>query len=128
MLIALLVVVSCAIGCQAKKAAAVEEDIAMNSLKTTLDAWQNGKSKEELSVDDRPIVAQDLDWTNGKKLKSYKVLKQTRRDANLIVDVQLEIIDETSGSARQSSVEATYVVGTSPEITVFRDMFRGTSY
>lgn len=96
------------------KAGPVSPEKARAALKTTLDAWQAGKTAESLAQESPAIIAQDLDWLQGKKLKSYKVLRDTEQDANLRVEVEIQL--DGSDSPRK----AVYIVGTDPKLTVFR--------
>jgi methylthioribose-1-phosphate isomerase len=97
------------------KVAAVNPGEAMAALKTTLDAWKGGKSMESLGTASPPIVAQDIDWMQGKKLTSYEVVGDgIPQDANLRVEVKLTL----EGEAKERKVF--YIVGTSPKLTVFR--------
>ena len=57
----------------------------------------------------------------GKKLVDYEVIGEGKEvDANLIAQVKLTLEDK--GSQIEKTV--TYVVGTAPKLTVFRDMFK----
>jgi hypothetical protein len=95
-------------------AAPVDPEKARAALRTTLDAWKAGKPIESLTSEGLPIVAQDFDWMQGKKLASYEVLGDgTPMDANLRVEVKLAFDDG-------GDKKVAYIVGTSPKVTVFR--------
>jgi hypothetical protein len=101
-----------------KKAGPVVPDQARAALKTTLDAWKDGKAIDSLKSAEPSIVAQDMDWLAGKKLTSYEVLGDgVAQDANLRIDVNLTL----EGSATPKKVA--YIVGTYPLLTVFRAPF-----
>jgi hypothetical protein len=105
------------IGCGggAKK---VVPDKARATLRTTLDAWQQRRSPDDLRALQPEIVAQDFDWLEGRRLLSYEVLDETDDTLNLRFTVRLVLEDE-SGNPREKLVG--YVVGTSPVLTVFRE-------
>jgi hypothetical protein len=87
-----------------------------------LESWKNGQSPESLQKASPPIIVQDLDWTSGAKLMEFEILEGGEPvDANLYAQVKLKLRD-SAGSDTNRTV--TYVVGTSPKLTVFRDMFR----
>jgi hypothetical protein len=70
------------------------------------------------------MTVQDFEWESGAKLLDYEVLGDGQsRDANLSVKVKLML---ASDQAKAKKVEKTvsYLVGTSPSITVFRDMLK----
>lgn len=97
------------------KVAAVKPEEARAALKSTLDAWKAGKTIDSLSTENPPIVAQDMDWMQGKKLTSYEVVGDgTPQDANLRCEVKLTL----AGDPTEKKVF--YIVGTSPKLTVFR--------
>jgi len=109
-----------ATGCSPGVAHPVDPDRAMVALKTTLDAWKDGKSIDSLQSGVPPIVAQDMEWASGAKLLDYRVDDGRPADANLDARVKLAL------SVRGKKVErdARYLVTTSPAVTVFRDMMR----
>jgi hypothetical protein len=110
-------------GCEtAYRSAPVKPDVALQTLQTTLDEWKSGATLESLRKRTPEIVVQDLDWTRGKKLVAYEVLGNGEPvDANLIAKVKLTLQD-AEGQNTEKTV--TYVVGTSPVLTVFRDLTR----
>jgi hypothetical protein len=108
-------------GCgDAPKAAAVDTTRAREALQKTLDHWKSGGKPGELATGSPAITAQDIDWVSGSKLVDYQLANEgTKDDANLRVPVQLKILDP---SGRQVSKRVSYVVGTSPSVTVFREL------
>lgn len=108
------------VGCSASHR--VQPDVAEKTLRTTLESWKNGQTAESLQKAAPPIVVQDLDWTGGAKLVNFEILPGGKPvDANLYAQVKLTLRD-AKGSETERTV--TYVVGTSPVLTVFRDMMR----
>lgn len=97
------------------KVAAVKPEEAKAALKSTLDAWKAGKPIDSLGSGNPPIVAQDMDWIQGKKLAAYEVVGDgTPQDANLRCEVKLTF--ESDPTVKK----VFYIVGTSPKLTVFR--------
>ncbi|MDG3004120.1 hypothetical protein [Paludisphaera mucosa] len=112
---------SAATGCGTGVAHPVDPGGAMVALKTTLDAWKEGKDPESLKTAASPIVVQDMEWQSGAKLVDYHVEGDgSPADANLEVRVKLNL------TAKGKKVErnAHYLVTTSPAVTVFRDMMK----
>lgn len=92
---------------------------ARELLKTTMDAWKSGKKPEEMPLGEPPIVVQDFDWMQGKKLTNYVVTPQdAETGANLTCQVTLHL-EDSDGNVEEKAVY--YVVGTSPKYSVFRD-------
>jgi hypothetical protein len=100
-------------------AAPVEPLRARQALNTALESWKKGEPIEALKSGSPPIVAQDFDWMAGAKLVSYEVVGAGKDDdANLRIPVKL-VLQSPQGKEVKKSVS--YVVGTSPALTVFRD-------
>ena len=93
----------------------LDEPLAKQSLSAALDAWKAGRQPADLKPD---LIVGDWDWKAGKTLVAYEVLPDERSDGtNLHIPVRLTLKDQ---KGRQSRADALYVVGTSPQITVFR--------
>ena len=104
------------------QSAPVDEDVASDTLTQVLDSWKEGETPDSLQEQSPKITVQDFDWTSGMKLVSYEIVGEPKAvNANLIAKVKLNLEDK-SGSASEKTV--TYVVGTSPQLTVFRDMLK----
>lgn len=111
-------------GClpQTTQSANVDPSKARTTLKTVLDSWQGGGTIEQLGQQTPAIVVQDFDWLGGTKLVKYELVGDGRPEGpNLIAQVKLTVADP-QGAQEERLV--TYVVGTAPTLTVFRDMFR----
>jgi hypothetical protein len=109
-------------GCGGNPRYPVNPNVAQETLKTTLDGWKSGKTPSDLKTADPAIVVQDADWSGGAKLMSYEVQPDaTPVDANLVAKVKLTL---ESADGKKKEKMATYLVGTEPVLTVFRDMFR----
>lgn len=99
----------------------VEPDLAAKTLRATLDSWKGGQPPADLQKATPPVVVQDLDWAAGTKLVDFEILEGGKPvDSNLYAQVKLKLRD-AAGSESEKTV--TYVVGTSPKLTVFRQMF-----
>lgn len=117
---ALLLAVLCGCGTGQKTAAPVDPDVARRTLDAVLLDWKNGGTPDAWQQKSPKVVVQDLDWAAGAKLVSYEVLGPGEvRDANLYCQVK---IVAASQSQKETPRTVTYVVGTDPVITVFRDL------
>ncbi len=97
---------------------------AREALKTALDHWKQGENPRSLSSSATPMTVQDLEWEGGAKLIDYQIVDDGQpADANLRVKVKLTTIGTKAGS-KNSEKTVSYLVTTSPSVTVFRDMLR----
>lgn len=111
-----------ALGCGPHRNAPVNVQEAQQTLKATLEKWKQGSQPADLQAASPQIVVQDMDWSAGAKLLDFELLGAGEPvDANLIAQVKLKLLSP-EGKAAEKTV--TYVVGTSPVLTVFRDMMR----
>ncbi|MFO0870262.1 MAG: hypothetical protein U0935_15140 [Pirellulales bacterium] len=91
---------------------------ARQALTTFLETWSKGEPVTALASQKPAIVGRDPSWEGGDKLARFKVGEEKSDGANLHVDVELELESADKGKVTQ---KVTYVVGTSPVITVFRN-------
>ncbi len=113
-------------GCSGAAAHAVDPSRARDALVTALDHWKTGEDSKTLSSSTTPMTVQDFDWQGGAKLVDYQLLGEgQKRDANLSIKVKLTLAPGR-GKGQGKNVEKTvyYLVGTSPSVTVFRDMLK----
>ena len=110
------------VGCSGPpRAAAVDASRAREALVTALERWEQGGRPVDLKDASPSITVQDFDWEAGVRLVRFRVVDEGRDDdANLIIPVELTL---QAPNGREVSKNVTYVVGTSPSITVFREMF-----
>lgn len=122
MMIVTVAVALAVTGCGgAPQAAAVDAPKARQALETALEGWKKGTPPDALQNGSPPMTVQDLDWTNGFKLVNYQIDEDTKEvDANVRITVKLTLKDP-KGKEVQKQVR--YVVGTSPSVTVFRELF-----
>jgi hypothetical protein len=109
-------------GSAAYQSAPVDRSKALDTLTRVMESWKEGETVDSLREESPPVVVQDFDWTSGMKLVDYELVGDGKPvDANLIAQVKLTLQDK-EGTQREKTV--TYVVGTAPALTVFRDMFQ----
>lgn len=100
--------------------APVDASLARDTLERVMESWKEGESAESLQDETPAVVVQDFDWTQGMKLLAYEIVGEGKESgANLVAQVKLTLGDQ--GGA-QSEKTVTYVVGTAPVLTVFRDL------
>jgi hypothetical protein len=111
-------------GCSSSiKPSPVDVPLARESLKVTLEHWKKGEDPKSLMSSVTPITAEDFEWAGGAKLVDYEILDQGREeDVNLRVQVKIKL--EEQGKKKSVEKKASYVVGTSPSVTVFRDVMK----
>ncbi len=96
--------------------------MALDTLTRVMESWKEGETVDDLRKESPPVVVQDFDWTGGLKLLDYEFVGEGKPvDANLIAQVKLKLEDKQGA---QSEKTVTYVVGTAPALTVFRDIFK----
>jgi hypothetical protein len=110
-----------AAGCLGQqRAAPVNVSLAQESLRKSLDSWKKGDDPGSLRQGSPSITVQDLDWKGGYKLIDYEIIGEGKYDdANLRCPVKLKLLDP---KGKEVTREVTYMVGTDPSITVFREM------
>lgn len=109
-------------GCSSQHAAPVEPDRARQALNTALNSWKEEANVASLRSGSPAIIVQDMDWEAGMRLVNFQILGDGKEeDANLRCPVQLVLRD---GQGRQWNRKVHYIVGTSPVVTVFREVMR----
>jgi hypothetical protein len=107
-------------GCSGTAAHAVDTPRARDALVTALDHWKQGDKPRSISS----MTVQDLEWESGAKLLEYQVLGEGQaKDANLSIKVKLTL-GVAPGKGTKIEKTVNYLVGTSPSVTVFRDMLK----
>ena len=106
-------------GCSGPRGSApVDAARARAALNATLEGWKRGDAPAALGAGPAPITAQDLDWLAGARLVEFRVTGEGRDEhVNLYIPVDLTLKTPEGQEVRKS---VTYVVGTSPSVTVFR--------
>jgi hypothetical protein len=104
---------------------AVNPPRAREALKTALDQWKSGQSPGSFESSSTPMTIQDFDWAGGAKLLDYQIIDDGQAyDANLRVRVKLVLDGPKTKTGKAAEKTVWYLVGTSPSVTVFRDMLR----
>ena len=116
-------------GCSnSSSAKPVDVPQARDALKIALDAWKKGETTQSLASSSTPMTVQDFEWDTGAKLIDYELVGDGRADGpNLRIQVKLTMTgDSVKGKKDKKPTEkkASYVVGTSPRLTVFRDIMK----
>ena len=85
-------------------------DLARASVQNAMQAWVDGKTPKDLEPE---IVVGDTSWQQGEKLVSFEIVtnEETSDGSNLHIVVKRKFDSSDS--------EVTYIVGTSPVITIF---------
>lgn len=88
----------------------LDQDLARASVQKAMQAWVDGKTPTDLKSE---IVVGDPAWEQGEKLVSFEIMtnQETSDGSNLHIVVKQKF--DTSDS------EMTYIVGTSPVVTIF---------
>lgn len=107
-------------GCSGYSAAEHRVDAANahDTLEKVLARWQQGDTTNDCLALSPPVVVQDMDWASGRKLQAFEIIGPGEaRDANYYCEVRLSF--EPSERVERGKT-VTYLVGTSPVLTVFR--------
>ena len=117
----------CASSCSGPgQPSAVDVPLARDALKAAMEQWKNGGDLKSVEASGTKVIAQDPDWAAGTKLVDYQILDDGKpEDVNLRVQVKLTL-SNPGGKDKGKPIEkkASYVVGTSPSVTVYRDVMR----
>ncbi|WP_373653550.1 MULTISPECIES: hypothetical protein [unclassified Schlesneria] len=110
-----VLLVCAAVGCgQSGRTYVLDEELARSSLEDALQAWVDGQTPEDLQP---TIIMGDQGWAEGRKLGSFEILpdEETTDGSNLYIRVKRKFADDN----RTMESKVTYIVGTSPAITIF---------
>lgn len=116
----LLILLLAFAGCGGNYSAAahrVDPEAARSTLVAVLDGWKSGDTPAAWQQKSPSVVIQDFDWLGGAELTSYEILTTKAIDANLHCEVKLALTGLPSGRSEKT---VTYLVSTSPVLTVFR--------
>ena len=112
----LLVAVCALTGCaRTARDLSLNPQLARSSLDQALKAWTEGKRPGDLQPE---ITMGDSTWVAGTSLTAYTIKTMDERSdgTNLYLPVVLEFKD---ARGKVSRTDTTYIVGTSPSITIF---------
>jgi hypothetical protein len=90
-------------------------DRARSALEAALNAWREGKGPGLVAGTDPPVQAIDNEWTNGRKLAAFEVLREQPSDGDKRFAVKLTY------KAPEAVAEAVYIILGSSPIAVFRE-------
>jgi hypothetical protein len=95
---------------------ALDPEVARASLDKAMKAWVEGKKPADLQPE---IIVGDAAWNSGKKLVSYEIKPEAAMNdgTNLYLNVVCMFANPKSKKPLKS--EVTYIVGTSPVVTIF---------
>lgn len=88
----------------------LDQELARASVQKAMQAWVDGKTPKELEPE---IVVGDPSWQQEEKLISFEIVtnEETSDGSNLHIVVKRKFDSSDS--------EVTYIVGTSPVVTIF---------
>jgi hypothetical protein len=113
-----LISVALALGsasCGTQQAPITPADTAQAALEAALGAWREGRAPNALMNTQPPILVADSEWTGGRKLTEYRIVREdpSPSDRRFTVALRYEGTDSDS--------EVPYIViGTDP-VSVFRE-------
>ncbi|MFO1095048.1 MAG: hypothetical protein U0992_17340 [Planctomycetaceae bacterium] len=116
LLCALLAACSCG-GHYSPAAHRVDPERARRTLEAVLDSWKAGATPGSWQQQSPSVVVQDMDWQGGAQLMEFEITTTEAIDANLHCTT---ILTMTDSQQRTNQRTVTYLVGTSPTLTVFR--------
>jgi hypothetical protein len=106
-------------GCSAPKPD--DPDQARATLTTALDAWQSGRTIDEVTNGSPAIVVSDPAWKNGFKLSRYQIAEKTSAAGlDLKFPVALRLQDPKGKDVEE---KVNYTVSVQPTRTVLRSPF-----
>jgi hypothetical protein len=107
-----------AAGCGPRPHPLADPGQAREALRTALDTWQRGSPPDALAAVAPPVHVRDRDWSAGCRLTGYQLAGDgDRAGIELCYRVTLTLRDPTGKVVRK---DTTYLVGTSPVVTVVR--------
>ena len=110
------------VGCSDKVGAPVIVDVAQTTLSSAMEGWKDGKTQKDLLEGSPSIFVQETEWNDGTKLLDYEIISDDRPvGPNLVATVKLKISKPDGNVAEKT---ATYVVSTSPSLTVYRNTMK----
>lgn len=92
----------------------LNENVAEESLQKSLQAWVDGQTPDDLKPE---ITMGDFAWDSGKTLVSFEILTDQQKSDGTNLHIPVKRKFKSDGKESESTV--TYIVGTSPVITIF---------
>ena len=108
--------------CRDRVGAPVDLSVAQKTLASAMEGWKDGKTPKDLLAGTPSIFVQETEWTDGATLQDYEIISDDQpAGPNLIAVVKLKL---RNPQGKVSEKTATYVVGTSPSLTVYRNTMK----
>ncbi len=119
-IVALAALASMAGGCSwSPGASPVDAPRAREALAAALEGWKKGDPPSAFRDALPAMTVQDLDWIGGAKLLDYRIEGDGKATGpNLHIPASLTL---RTPQGREVRKKVSYIVGTSPILTVFRD-------
>jgi hypothetical protein len=115
-LLILLCLLSVGCGGGEGRTLSLNKDAARDACTEFLEAWKKGGKSADLQP---AIIGKDSDWEAGQTLTGYELLpNEMDGGSNLHIPVRLTL---KNAQGREEQQDVTYIVGTSPKVTVFRE-------
>lgn len=110
------------IGCSDPVGGPVNINVAQSTLTSAMDTWKEGKTPKALLERSPSVFVQEAEWNEGTKLIEYEIINNNApAGPNLIATVKLTL---SKGEGKVTEKMATYVVSTSPSLTIYRNLMR----
>jgi hypothetical protein len=106
-------------GCGSRSMEPADLSQAGPALRTALEAWKAGKSKEEFESQKPPIVMNEDDWRVGKRLLDFQMEEQGSLSGRQVVwRAEIKLQDD---SGKTEERKATYLIDTTPRLVIVRN-------
>jgi hypothetical protein len=120
--IGVLLCLAFVIGCSDKVGAPVNVNLAQKILALAMDNWENGVSSKVLLDRSPSVFVQEAEWNEETQLLDYEIISDDQSAGpNLIATVKLKL---STADGNVTEKTATYIVGTSPALTVYRNLMK----
>jgi len=87
-----------------------------------MESWKDGKLPKDLLVGSPSVFVQEAEWNDETQLLGFEIINDEQSAGpNLIATVKLKLSDSEGKVVEKT---ATYIVGTSPSLVVYRNLMR----
>jgi hypothetical protein len=109
-------------GCIGRVDAPVNVNVAQKILTMSMESWKDGKLPKDLLVGSPSVFVQEAEWNDETQLLGFEIINDEQSAGpNLIATVKLKLSDSEGKVVEKT---ATYIVGTSPSLVVYRNLMR----
>lgn len=109
-------------GCGDDGGTPVKIEVAQQILASVMEGWHDGKTPEDFGHETPAIVVHEMEWSNGAELLDFQIINDDQPTGpNLVATVKLKL---KSAEGKVTEKTATYIVGTSPTLTIYRNTMR----